>query len=190
MQLPLTEPDTLLEELLQDLPAASVQMARAFTAFVRAKKVKTPAQLLRMVFFYGGLDTPWREVAGTFTALYESMTDQSGAERLRACGPWVQAMLRQMVPMAAVAPLPSGRRFVVIDARSIQAPGATGTEHRLHLAMDLVSLPFLAGLVSDVHTGETRKHFTFAPGAVAGADRGYAQCQGRHAAGAQGAARL
>ena len=97
-QLPLTDPDTLFEELLQDLPAESVQLARAFKAFVRAKKVKTPAQLLRMVFFYGGLDTPWREVAGTLTALYPSMTAQSVAERLRACGPWVQARLRQMVP--------------------------------------------------------------------------------------------
>ena len=187
MQLPLTDPDTLFEELLQDLPAESVQMARAFKAFVRAKKVKTPAQLLRMVFLYCGLDKPLREVAGTFTALYESMTDQSVAERLRACGPWVQAMLRQMVPMAAVEPLPSGRRFVVIDASSLQAPGATGTDHRLHLAMDLVSLQFLEVLVSDVHTGETLKHFTFAPGDVAVADRGYAQCQGMHAAVAQGA---
>jgi Transposase DDE domain len=187
MQLPLTDPDTLFEELLQDLPAESVQMARAFKAFVRAKKVKTPAQLLRMVFLYCGLDKPLREVAGTFTALYESITDQSVAERLRACGPWVQAMLRQMIPMAAVEPLPSGRRFVVIDASSIQAPGATGTDHRLHLAMDLVSLQFLEVLVSDVHTGETLKHFTFAPGDVAVADRGYAQCQGMHAAVAQGA---
>ena len=154
MQLPLTDPDTLFEELLQDLPAESVQMARAFKAFVRAKKVKTPAQLFRMVFLYCGLDKPLREVAGTFTALYESITDQSVAERLRACGPWVQAMLRQMVPRAAVEPLPSGRRFVVIDASSIQAPGATGTDHRLHLAMDLVSLQFLEVLVSDVDTGE------------------------------------
>jgi DDE family transposase len=187
MQLPLTDPDTLFEELLQDLPAASVQMARAFKAFVRAKKVKTPAQLLRVVFLYCGLDKSLREVAGTFTALYESITDQSVAERLRACGPWVQAMLRQMVPMAAVEPLPSGRRFVVIDASSMQAPGATGTDHRLHLAMDLVSLQFLEVLVSDVHTGETLKHFTCAPGDVAVADRGYAQCQGMHAAVAQGA---
>ena len=187
MQLPLTDPDTLFEELLQDLPAESVQMARAFKAFVRAKKVKTPAQLLRVVFLYCGLDKPLREVAGTFTALYESITDQSVAERLRACGPWVQAMLRQMFPMAAVEPLPSGRRFVVIDASSIQAPGATGTDHRLHIAMDLVSLQFLEVLVSDVHTGETLKHFTFAPGDVAVADRGYAQCQGMSAALQQGA---
>jgi Transposase DDE domain len=187
MQLPLTDPDTLFEDLLPDLPSETGQMARAFKALVRAKKVKTPAQLLRVVFLYCGLDKPLREVAGTFTALYESMTDQAVAERLRACGPWVKAMLRQMFPLAAVEPLPTGRRFVVIDASSIPAPGATGTDHRLHIAMDLLSLQFLEVLVSDGHTGETLKHFTFAPGDVAVADRGYAQCQGMSAALQQGA---
>ena len=187
MQLPLTDPDTLFEELLQDFPSETVQMARTFKAFVRAKKVKTPAQLLRVVFLYCGLDKSLREVAGTFTALYASITDQAVAERLRACGPWVQALLRQMFPMATVESLPAGRRFVVLDASSIQAPGATGTDHRLHIAMDLVSLQFLEVLVSDVHTGETLKHFTFAPGDIAVADRGYAQCQGMSAALQQGA---
>jgi hypothetical protein len=155
MQLPLTDPDTLFEELLQDIPAETVPMAREFKAFVRAKKVKTPAQLLRVVFLYCGLDKPWREVAGTCTALYESMTDQAVAERLRACGPWVQAMLRRMLPMAAVASLPTGRRLVVIDASSIQAPGAQGTDQRLHSAMDWWSLQFIEVLVSDVPTGES-----------------------------------
>ena len=187
MQLPLTDPETLFEELLQDLPPETVQMAREFKAFVRAKKVKTPAQLLRVVFLYCGLDKSLREVAGTFTALYESMTDQAVAERLRACGPWVKAMLRRMLPLSAVDTLPQGRRFVVIDASSIQAPGATGTDHRLHIAMDWVSLQFLEVFVSDVHTGETLKHFTLAPGDVAVADRGYAHCQGMSAAIQQGA---
>src|ERR671924_1709363 len=187
MQLPLTDPETLFEELLQDLPPEIVQMAREFKAFVRAKKVKTPAQLLRVVFLYCGLDKSLREVAGTFTALYESMTDQAVAERLRACGPWVKALLRRMLPMPALDALPPGLRFVVIDASSIQAPGATGTDYRLHIAMDLLSLQFVEVLVSDVHTGETLKHFTLAPGDVAVADRGYAHCQGMSAAVQQGA---
>jgi hypothetical protein len=92
-----------------------------------------------------------------------------------------------MFPMAAVEPLPSGRRFVVIDASSMQAPGATGTDHRLHIAMDWLPLQLLAVVVRDVHTGETLKHFPFAPGDGAVADRGYAQCQGLHAALQQGA---
>src|SRR6266446_8583984 len=97
-------------------------------------------------------------------------------------------MRRRVLPIAAVEPLPTELRFVVIDASSIQAPGAKGTDHRLHIAMDLVSLEFLEVLVSDVHTGETLKHFTLAPGDVVVADRGYAQCQGMRAAVQQGAA--
>jgi hypothetical protein len=188
MQLPLTDADTLFEELLQDLPAQTIPLAREFKAFVRAKKVKTPAQLFRLVLLYCGLDKSLREVAGTFTALYESITDQSVAERLRACGPWVKALLGQMLVLSSEATLPKGLRFVVIDASTVQAPGAKGTDHRLHIAMDLVSLEFLEVLVSDVHTGETLKHFTLGPGDVAVTDRGYAQAQGMSEAVQRGAA--
>ncbi len=188
MQLPPTDADTLFEQLLQDLPPETVQLAREFKAFVRAKKVKTPEQLLRLVLLYCGLDKSLREVAGTFTALYESITDQSVAERLRACGPWVKTMLGQMLPMSAVAALPEGLRFLVIDASSIQAPGAKGTDHRLHISMDLVSLEFVEVLVSDVHTGETLKHFTLGPRDVAVTDRGYAHAQGMSDAVKRGAA--
>ena len=51
-------PDTLFEKLLQDLPSETVQMARAFKAFVRAKKVKTPAQLLRGSSYIVGWTNP------------------------------------------------------------------------------------------------------------------------------------
>ena len=80
--------------------------------------------------------------------------------------------------MSVVSGLPEGLRFVVIDASSVQAPGAKGIDHRLHLAMDLVSLEFIEVLVSDVHTGDTLKPFTLGPGDVALTDRGYAQAQG------------
>ena len=43
--------------------------------------------------------------------------------------------------------------------------------------MDLIILQFVEVLVSDVHTGETRKHFTLGAGDVAIADRGYAHAQ-------------
>src|SRR6478736_10410231 len=127
MQLPPADPETLFEELLQDLPPETVPMAREFKAFARARKIKTPEQLLRVVLLYCGVDKALREVAGILTALYEPITDQAVAERLRACGPWVKALLGGMLPMPAVHTLPPGLRFVVIDASSIQAPGATGT---------------------------------------------------------------
>ena len=187
MQLPLSDPDTLFEDLVQDLPPEVFPLARECKAFVRAKKVKTPEQLLRIVLLYCSLDKALRTVAGTFTALYEPITDQSIAERLRACGPWVKALLRQMLAKPPGAALPEGMRFRVIDASTVQAPGATGTDHRLHLCMDLVSLEFVEVLVTDVQGGETLKHFALGPGDVAVADRGYAHPQGMHAAVQQGA---
>jgi hypothetical protein len=74
------------------------------------------------------------------------------------------------------------------DASSVQAPGAKGIDHRLHLAMDLVSLEFIEVLVSDVHTGDTLKPFTLGPGDVALTDRGDAQAQGMSDAVKRGAA--
>jgi hypothetical protein len=49
MQPPLSDPETLVEERLQDLPPETAHMAREFKAFVRGKKVKTPEHLLRVV---------------------------------------------------------------------------------------------------------------------------------------------
>ena len=81
MPLPPPDPDTLFEDLLQDLPSETVTRAREFKAFVRANKVKPPQQLLRVVFLYGGLDKSLRETAADFTLLYETSTDASLAER-------------------------------------------------------------------------------------------------------------
>ena len=89
--------------------------------------------------------------------------------------------------MSAVETLPTGLRFVGIAASSIQAPGAKGTDHRLHLAMDLRTLPLVEVLVSAVHTGETLTPFTLEAGDVAMADRGSAHAQGMREAVKQGA---
>jgi hypothetical protein len=53
--------------------------------------------------------------------------------------------------------------------------------------MDLRTLQCVEVLVSDVHTGETLKHFTLSAGDVALADRGYAHAQGMGEAVKQGA---
>ncbi len=97
MQMPPTEPDTLFEDLLQDLPPETIAMAYEFKAFCRARKIKTPQQLLRVVLLYCGLDQSLREVAGTMTLLGSRLTDSAIAERLAACRPWVKALLPKML---------------------------------------------------------------------------------------------
>lgn len=173
MQLPSTDPDTAFEDLLQDLPPETIAMAYEFKAFTRARKIKTPQQLLRVVLLYCGLDQSLREVAGTMTLLGPRLTDSAIAERLAACGPWVKALLPKLVAHRPLMPLAPGRRFIVIDGSTVQAPGATGIHYRLHLGLDLVTLELTHVQVSDAKTGESLRHFALGPDDVAVADRGY-----------------
>src|SRR5712692_2556956 len=124
MQMPPTEPDTLFEDLLQDSPPETIAMSYEFKAFVRARKIKTPQQLLRAVLLYCGLDQSLREVAGTMTLLVQRLTDSSIAERLAACRPWFKALLPKMLGHTALATLPHNRRCIVIDGSTVQGPGA------------------------------------------------------------------
>jgi Transposase DDE domain len=171
MPQPPQDVDTLFEDLLQDLPPETVAMAREFKAFTRARKIQTPVQLLRLVLLYGGLDKSLREVAGTYTLLGEAITDSAVAERLAACRPWVRALLAQMVHCPTTRP--AQWRFLVIDGRGIQAPGARGTHYRLHLCLEVVTLTFVSITITDKRTGESLRHFPLGPGDVALADRGY-----------------
>ena len=126
--------DTQFEALLQDLPLELVDSAREFRAFTRARKIKTPQELLRVVLLYCGLDQSLRTVAGNLTLLDERITDSSVMARLKACEPWVKALLSQLLPPLPPLPLlPAGYRISVIDGSSIEAPGADGTDYRLHL---------------------------------------------------------
>jgi hypothetical protein len=173
MQMPPLNPDTLFEDLLQDLPPETIQMARECKAFTRVRKIKTPAQLLRAVLLYCGLAKALRDVAGTLTQLEERITATAVAARLTACRPWVKALLPKMLPRAPLAALPTTRRWLVIDGSTVQSPGATGISYRLHLCLDLVTLECTALTITDVRTGESLRNFALGPGDVAVADRGY-----------------
>ena len=165
--------DSQFETLLQDLPVDLVGSAREFRAFTRARKIKTPQELLRVVLLYCGLDQALRTVAGNLTLLAERITESSVRARLHACEPWIKALLPPLLP--SLPALPTGYRLSVIDGSSVEAPGADGTDYRLHLRLDLVSLTFLELVVTDAHTAESLRHFTLGAGDIALVDRGYCQ---------------
>ena len=141
----------------QELPPDYRALAIEFKAFCRSRKIKTLEQLLRVVMSDCGMDAVSQETAGTFTLLEERISDTAIHRRLKACGPWVKALLSRMMD-AAVQPLAKGHlRFLVIDGS--QSPGATGTEYRVHLAMDRVRLHRVKVTVTDEHTGEHLRHY-------------------------------
>ena len=175
MSLPFGHPDTTFESFLQELPADYWELAIEFKAFTRSRKIKTPAQLLQVVMSYCGLDAVLREAAGQFTLLEERLSDTAIHKRLKACVPWVKALLGRLMGEAAQPLLAGHLRFVIVDGSTVQGPGATGTQYRLHLALDLVRLEWAYSLVIDEHTGERLTHYPLQDGDVVLADRGYNQ---------------
>ena len=159
------------EEFLKELPSDHVEMAYEFKAFSRGRKVKTPAHLLKVAMLYCGLDQALRTCAGSFTLQDERITDTSIHKRLRACGPWLKALLQAMLPSAGTA-LTSGR-LLVVDATSLQGPGSEGTDYRVHLALDLVNLALHEMQATGAGGAESLARYAWQAGDIAMTDRGY-----------------
>lgn len=177
MNLPFANPDTIVEHFLQELPEEYWDLAIEFKAFSRARKIKSPAQLLQVVLCYCGIDQVLRETAGNVTLLEERISDTAIHKRLKACLPWVKALLERMMG-AAAGPLINGHlRFVVVDGSTVQGPGASETWYRLHIAVDLVKLHLIHVAVTDKHQGEHLGYYPLPEGDVVVMDRGYNQPQ-------------
>ncbi|MCP5010306.1 MAG: transposase [Aestuariibacter sp.] len=175
MSLPVNDPDTLLDSFLQERPPDYGDLAIEFKAFSRARKIKTPAQLMQVVMCYCGIDQALRDTAGTFALLEERITDTAIHKRLKACLPWVKALLRKMMGQE-IEGLEAGRlRFIVVDGSTVQGPGAKETWYRLHIAIDLVNLQLVHVEVTDKYEGEHLDHYPLQDGDVVLIDRGYNQ---------------
>ena len=131
-----------------------------------------------MVLCYCGIDQVLRETAGNFTLLQERLSDTAIHKRLKACLPWVKALLERMRG-AAAGPLIDGHlRFVVVDGSTVPGPGAKETWYRLHLAVDLVKLHLIHIEVTAAHQGEHLGYYPLQEGDVV-VDRGYNQASRR-----------
>lgn len=67
--------DNRFEQFLQELPADYQEQAYAFKAFARARKIRSPLQLLQLVMLYCGLDLSLRSCAGEVAQLQGYLSD-------------------------------------------------------------------------------------------------------------------
>ena len=132
---------------------------------------------MQVVMGYCGIDTVLRETAGNFTLLEERISDTAIHKRLKACVPWVKALLSRMMGEAFQAATEGRLRFLIVDGSTVQAPGAKGTDYRLHLAIDLVRLHLVQVKVTDAYESEHLDHYPLQDGDVVVLDRGYNQAQ-------------
>lgn len=159
--------------------AALESGARATKAFLRARVIENPVDLLRMVLAYclgkGGLRSTaaWAASIGLV-----DITNVALLQRLRRCGDWLALLVGQA--LAAAAPKASqGRLIRIVDATTVAKAGAQAKRGnqlwRIHSAFDLPHERFGHFELTDQHEGETLDRIPVVKGEIRLGDRAYLQ---------------
>ena len=178
MQPPSTQEDPEFAQFLQGLPADWETRMRELGAFTYAGNIQSPPELLRAILLSCGPAQSLREVAGTLTLRAERSTAQAVWKRLHRWTPFLITLLKQMVALEELPALPQHRRFLSCDGTTVECPGATSADYRLHLTIHLVNLPFHEVLLGNTKQGESLKNDHLHAGDVAVVDRGYGSYAG------------
>src|SRR5712691_351776 len=165
--MPLQDVASKYEELRQELPPESAQLARECQAFQRARVLESREDLLYLVLLYSIGDLSLREIAGVCAGSGKPLTDEAVRQRLGACPQWVESLLGKLLPTSSLPARAEGPwQLVLCDGSQISGPGAQGTDYRWHVAYDPVAQQIRELHVSAVHTGESLTRYQLGPGLV------------------------
>lgn len=179
----LSEDWVFVEQLL---PEHWQDKARELGAFKRGRVITSAATLLRVMLIHLTDGCALRTTAAKASVGgLVSISDVAILKRLRNCAAWFEWMCRELRASWLPAPLQpqlascwERRRIRLLDGTMVSEPGATGSKWRLHYSVDFPSLRADEVIVSTSAEGETLRHFTFKPGEIAVADRGFANPPG------------
>ncbi len=157
------------------------RIARETGAFTRPREVKSVRNLLQLLMLWSVADCSLRETAAL--AAESGLAEVSNVallKRFDKCGAFVGELLgRALARLPAEATLSFHIRL--IDATTVSIPGSEGTDHRIHLSMQLPGGRIDEVEITDAGGGETLERFHFAPNDLAIVDRGYARRPGLQA---------
>jgi hypothetical protein len=150
------------------------ELAYRTGAFVRKREVQSPADLLQMLMIWAVAERSLREtVTLASEAGLAELSDVALLKRLKRAGPWIGGLLGEMLTQRQDA-FAEGTRVRPIDATAIARVGHRGTDLRIHLGLDLGSNCVDSIDITDSRSAESLDRFTFLPGEIVLADRGYA----------------
>jgi hypothetical protein len=154
--------------------AALAASARKHGAFLRARRLKSAVDLLRMALMYGPGGRSLRGLAAMAAAQgVADLSDVSLMERLRNAAGWLEALCAEYLGrVARTVGIKAGKRPIrIVDGSRIEGPG--NRAWRLHLCYD----PHLARLtdaaITTLKEGERLDRLAVTPGEIRLGDRGY-----------------
>jgi hypothetical protein len=167
------------QDLLDLLPANAFEQARQQGAFVRARGLRHPADLLRGLLTYVFCLGSFRQLGSWATCLGLCTNGaRSWAKRTRQAADWLLWLLQALLvptsaPETLALPADFGGRIHLLDATHLRTWKRTGDSRRLHISYDLLAQRIEEVLLTDQQTGEGLQHFQSRPGDIKVADSGY-----------------
>lgn len=166
------------EVLLRFMPEEWELKAKELGALRRARNFKDGKSLLRtlLIHFVDGCSLRETVVRARLGKIAE-VSDVALLKRLNCSGEWFRWMavelMKEWVEKRPEVLFPGGYRFRVVDGSTIQEPGATGSDWRVHYSINLMTLQCDEMKVTESQVGETFKRFSVKKNDVLMGDRGY-----------------
>jgi len=153
--------------------------ARETKAFLRARAVRSPIDLLRLTFAYCLGHVGLRATAAWAQAMgLAGLSDVALLERLRHTGTWLSTLIARLLEQDCPQPA-KGRLIRILDATSVAKAGAQAKRNnslwRIHSAFELPSERFDFLELTDESGGERIDRVPVVAGEIRIGDRGYLQ---------------
>lgn len=170
------------EVLLSFLPEGWQQRARDSGALSRARGVSDAEALLRLLLIHIAVGCSLVETSVRARQMGLGQLNSTAIfKRLRRAEEWLRWMAEQMWGSLGMSRPLGPRRVRAVDATCVSEPGSTGTDWRIHYAINLANLQCDFFQVTGAEGGETWRRFPVREGDILLGDRAYATPPGvRH----------
>jgi hypothetical protein len=179
--------DALPEEwsILRDWLPEDLEDSAKRCGFVRRSSGRTSAETwLRLILMHvaGGLSLEQTMLRASELG-WADLSAVALFKRLRVAQGWLcelctGLLAQQKAFLGEQSPWPKGWEVRLIDATDVQEPGSTGTAWRVHYSLRMPQMVCDHFEITDAKGGEKFGRFTFAPGELVVADRGYSHRAG------------
>lgn len=165
------------------LPADWRDLARETGAIRRARGgIQGPDVLLQLLLMHVSTGLSLQQtVARARAQNLAAVSDVALLKRLRSSENWLREMAQRMFTQTRFARLsaaPLGRRLRAVDATTVEEPGATGTDWRVHFCLGIPDLRCDFFELTDVKGAETYLRIPIERNDVILGDRGYSHREG------------
>lgn len=171
------------ELLINFFPDGWLDRAYVSGALLRKRKIDSPETLMRTLLIHLADGRSLRTTAAyAKEANLCNLSDIALLKRLKASGEWMRwiaiELLKSLEINNQLNRFSNRFRIRLVDGTSISEPGSTGSDWRIHYAINLKGLHCDTFKITDQHVKESLDLYPIEPGDLILADRGYCYRRG------------